>query len=132
MNKGGGRCKIDNGYSLAPLALRRVGLDNAGMLSIQQKFQFEVSEIPRTLNGIAHSGCTDRPKPPGVWLLFLLVGYKRAVLRTTILPSAKGHFGLTDRNDQTGQRGPPSKCSQIFRSDRTEMVIFIKFSSPKA
>ena len=30
------------------------------------------------------------------------------VLGTTILSNGKGHFGLTDRNDQTGQNGPPS------------------------
>ena len=50
-----------------------------------------------------------RPKPPRAWLLFLQAGYKRAVLGTTILSNGKEHFGLTDRNDQTGQRGPPLK-----------------------
>ena len=25
------------------------------------------------------------------------------------MSNGKGHFGLTDRNDQTGQSGPPSK-----------------------
>ena len=50
-----------------------------------------------------------RPKPPRAWLLFLQAGYKRAVLGTTILSNGKDHFGPTDRNDQTGQRGPPSK-----------------------
>ena len=28
---------------------------------------------------------------------------------TTILANGKGHFGPTDRNDQTGHSGPPSK-----------------------
>ena len=55
-----------------------------------------------------------RPKPPRVWLLF----FKRAVLGRTILSNGKGHFGLTDRIDQTGQSGQP----RIFRSDQTEMV----------
>ena len=50
-----------------------------------------------------------RPKPPRVWLLFLKAGYKRAVLETTILSNGNGDFGPTDRNDQTGQSGPPSK-----------------------
>ena len=50
-----------------------------------------------------------RPKPPRIWLLFLKAGYKRAVLGTTILSNGKGHFGPTDQNDQTAQRGPPSK-----------------------
>ena len=50
-----------------------------------------------------------RPKPLPAWLLFLQAGYKRAVLGTTILSNGKEHFIPTDRNDQTGQRGPPSK-----------------------
>ena len=54
---------------------------------------------------VAHT----RPKPQRVCLLFLQAGYKRAVLGTTILSNGKGHFGPTDRNDQTGQSGPPSK-----------------------
>ena len=49
------------------------------------------------------------PKPPRAWLLFLQAGYKRAVLGTTILSNGKEHFGPTDWNGQTGQRGPPSK-----------------------
>ena len=36
-------------------------------------------------------------------------GYKIAVQRTTILSNKKGHFGPTDRNDQTGQSRSPSK-----------------------
>ena len=55
-----------------------------------------------------------RPKPPRTWLLFLQAGYKRAVLGTTMLSNGKEHFGLTDRNDQTGQRGPPSKLVPII------------------
>ena len=31
------------------------------------------------------------------------------VLGTTILANGKAHFGPTDRNDQTGHCGPPSK-----------------------
>ena len=42
-----------------------------------------------------------RPKPPHVWLLFLQVGYKRAVLGTTILSNGKGCFDPTDRNERT-------------------------------
>ena len=48
-------------------------------------------------------------KPPRVWLLFLYGGYKRAALGTTILSNGKGHFGRTDRDNRTGQSGPPSK-----------------------
>ena len=36
-------------------------------------------------------------------------GYKRALLGTTILSIGKRHFGPTDRNELTGQSGPPSK-----------------------
>ena len=61
-------------------------------------------------NGKVHSGCTD---PTGGHRAFgycsCKQGYKRAVLGTTILPNGKRDFGPTDRNDQTGQRGPPSK-----------------------
>ena len=52
-------------------------------------------------------------------------GYKRAVLGTTILSNGKGHFGpkrpdQKDQKDRIGQR-----WSQIFRLDRTEMVLSI-------
>ena len=64
-------------------------------------------------NGTVHSFAQTRPRPPSVWLLFLQAilqsGYQRAVLGTAILSNGKGYFGPTDRNDQTGQRGPPSK-----------------------
>ena len=86
-----------------------VSLDNAGMLSIQQKFQFEVSEIPCALNGMAHSGCTD-PTQATTRLVIVLVGkIQKSGTGDNSFASAKGHVGLTDRNDQTGQRGPPSK-----------------------
>lgn len=49
------------------------------------------------------------PKRPHSWLLFLSTGYKRAVLRTTILSNGRGHFGPTNWNDRAGQSGPSSK-----------------------
>ena len=57
-----------------------------------------------------------RPKQPRVWLLFLKAGYKTAVLAmgTTILTNGEGHFGPTDRDNRTGQRGPPSKLVPNF------------------
>ena len=58
---------------------------------------------------MVHSSCTDPTQPLHIWLLFLQAGYKRAVPGTTILLNGKGHLGPTDRNDQTGQSGPPSK-----------------------
>ena len=48
-----------------------------------------------------------RAKPLCVCLLFLQAGYKGAVLGTTILSNGNEHFGPTDRNDRTGQSGPP-------------------------
>ena len=63
-------------------------------------------------SGTVHSACTDPTQASArlviVWLLFLSAGYKRAVLGTAILSNGNGHFGPTDRNDQTGQRGLPS------------------------
>ena len=53
-------------------------------------------------NGTVHSGCTD-PTQATARLIIVLAS------RTTILSNGKEHFGPTDRNDQTGQRGPPSK-----------------------
>ena len=50
-----------------------------------------------------------RPKPPRVLLLFLSTGCHRALQGTTILSNGKGLFSPTDRNDQKGQRGSPSK-----------------------
>ena len=69
-----------------------------------------------------------RSKPQGVCLLFLLqAGYKRAVLGTTILSNGRdfsvgptGMSGLVKVNHL-------QRLSQIFRSDRTEMVCSIWF-----
>ena len=68
-------------------------------------------------NGTVHSGGREATtgstsavrRVPRVWLLFLLAGYKRAVLGRTILSNRKGHLGPTDRDNQSGQSGPPSK-----------------------
>ena len=57
-----------------------------------------------------------RAKPLRVCLLSLQEGYKGAVLGTTILSNGKGHFGLTDRNDRTGQNGPRSLVSALVLS----------------
>ena len=44
------------------------------------------------------------------WKLLVLVSrIEKYVLGTTILANGKGHFGPTERNDQTGHSGPPSK-----------------------
>ena len=62
-----------------------------------------------------------RPKPPRVWLFFMLAGYKRAVLGRTILSIGKWHFGPTDRNEQTDIWDHLQSWSQIFRSDQTSV-----------
>ena len=49
------------------------------------------------------------PKDPTQATARLVAEYKRTVLGTTILSNGKGHFGPTDRDNRTGQRGPPSK-----------------------
>ena len=80
-----------------------------GALSIQQKFRFEISEIPRAQwNGTFRLHRPD-PSPCAFGYCSCKPVYKRAVLRTTFLSNAKGHFGPTDRNDQTGQSGSFSK-----------------------
>ena len=72
-------------------------------LFIQQKFRFKISEIPRAqLNGALRF---NRPDPSH--RAFGYCSYKqdtkKEILGTTILSNGKGHFGPTNRNDQTSQ-----------------------------
>ena len=61
------------------------GKNRKGALSIQQKFRFEISQTSRAQwNGTFR---LHRPDPS----------------------QRLGHFGPTDRNDQTSHSGPPSK-----------------------
>ena len=69
------------------------------VLSIQQKFRFEISAILRVQWNGTFRLHRPGPKPTRAWLLFLQAGYKRAVLGTTF-----------------------QSWSRIFRSDQTEMV----------
>lgn len=62
-------------------------LSSLKALSIQQKFQIEISE-----NSICETG------------------YRRALQGTTILSDRKGHFCPTDLDDRIGQSGPPLRC----------------------
>ena len=71
-------------------------------LSIQQKFPFETSEI----SSAQWNGTFRLHKPD---LSHHVCGYCSCKQDTTTLSKGKGHFGPTDRNDQTGQSGPPSK-----------------------
>ena len=80
-----------------------------GALSIPQKSRFESSEIPRAQwNGTFRLHRPD-PSPYAFGYCSCKPGYKRAVMRTTISSIGEGHFGPTDRNDQTDQSGPFSK-----------------------
>ena len=98
---------------------------NSGALSIQQKFQFEISEVPRVQwNGTFRLYRLD--------LSHRAFGYcsckqdkKRAVLETTILLNGKGYFGPTDRNDHNRTKDKVDHLKSwflIFRSYQTEMV----------
>ena len=57
-------------------------------------------------NGTVHSGCTDPTQATARLVIALVRGIQKS---RTILSNGKRHFSPTDRNDQTGQRGPPSK-----------------------
>ena len=71
-------------------------------LSIQQKFRFETSEI----SSAQWNGTFRLHTPDPSHHVF---GYCPCKQDTTTLSNGKGHFGPTDRNDQTSQSGPPSK-----------------------
>lgn len=54
-------------------------------------------------NGTVHSSCTDSTQATARLIIVLFIArYQRAVF-------GDNNFGPSDRNDQTGQRGPPSK-----------------------
>ena len=76
-----------------------------GPLSIQQKFSFEILEIPHAQ-----------------WWYIPV-----AQIETTILSNGKGYFGSTAQNDKTRpvKVDHLKRRSQIFRSDQMEMVCFI-------
>ena len=64
-----------------------------------------------------------RSKPPRVCLLFLLqAGYKRAVLGTKILPNGRDFSVGPIQMSGLVKVSHLQRWSQIFRSDRTEMV----------
>ena len=73
--------------------------------------RFEISEIPRSQwNGTFR---LHRPNPShrAFGYCFCKQDTKERYwgVGITILSNGEGHFGPTDRNDQTGQSGPPSK-----------------------
>ena len=81
-------------------------------LFIQQEFLFKISEIPLA----QWNGAFRLHRPDPSHRAFGYCSYKqdtkKAILGTTILSNGRGHFGPTDRNDQTGQSWPPSKLVQ--------------------
>ena len=62
-------------------------------------------------DGTVHAGCTDLAQATTCFCLVIaLVGRtQKSGTGPTVFSNEKGHFGPTDRNDRTGQSGPPSK-----------------------
>ena len=80
-------------------------------LSIQQKFRFEISEIPRA-QWMVHSSCTDPTQATAHLVLVLVSRIQESGSGNNNFVKWKGTFRSerpTDRNDQTGQSGSPSK-----------------------
>ena len=60
-------------------------------------------------SGMVHSGCTDLTQAATHLVIILVSSMQKRVLGTTIFSNGNGHFGPTNRNDQTSQSGPPLK-----------------------
>ena len=60
-------------------------------------------------NGTVHSGCTYPTKASACLLIVLTSRIQKSGTGNNNFVNGKGHFGPTDRNDQIGQSGPPSK-----------------------
>ena len=105
-----------------------ISFDSPCALFIQQKFPFETSEILRAKwNGTFRLHRPD-PNHRTFSLLFLQAGYKGAVLRTTICQMERGiSVQPTEMTGPFKVDRPPSKMSQIFWSNRSEMVRSIWF-----
>ena len=71
-------------------------------------------------NGTVPPGC----KYPTQATVRLVAEYKKAVLGTTILSNGKGLFALTDRDNSTGQRGPPSKAGPVYSGNGPFHVMY--------
>ena len=56
---------------------------------------------------------------------------KIPVLGATILSNEEKHFGPTDRNDQTGQSGPPSKLVPNIPVEPNRSGLFHLMYQPK-
>ena len=89
--------------------VKQIILGTPQALSIQQKFRFEISEISRA----QWSGTFRLHRPYPSHRAF---GYcsckqdtKERYWGEQFCQMEPGHFGPTNRNDQTGQSGPPFK-----------------------
>ena len=70
------------------------------------------------------SGCTNpiQATPHLVIVLVSISNIQKSGTGDNNLQNGKGNFGPTNRNDRIGQVDYPQRWSQMFRSDRTEMV----------
>ena len=60
-------------------------------------------------NETVHSGYTDPTQATARLVIVLVSRIQKSGTRDNNFVNGKGHFCSSDRNDQTGQRGPPSK-----------------------
>ena len=74
-------------------------------------------------NGIVHSsGCTNPIQATPRLVIVLVSNIQNCGTGDNNLQNGKGNFDPTNRNDRIGQVDYPQRWSQMFRSDRTEMV----------
>ena len=71
--------------------------------------------------------CTDPTQATARLVIVLASRIQKTVLGTTILSNGKEHFGPTDRNDQTGQRGPTTFKADPEYSGRTKPKWSVPF-----
>ena len=74
-------------------------------------------------NGIVQSsGCTNPIQVTPRLVIVLVSNIQNCGTGDNNLQNGKGNFDPTNRNDRIGQVDYPQRWSQMFRSDRTEMV----------
>ena len=74
-------------------------------VSIQQKFRIEFRKL-HVPNGTVHSGCTDPTQTTTRFVIVLVSRIQKSGTGNNNFVKWKGTF---NRNDRTGQSGPPSK-----------------------
>ena len=60
-------------------------------------------------NRTVHSGCTHPTQTTARLFIVLVSRIQKSGTGDNNLSNGKGHFGLIDRNERTGQSGAPSK-----------------------